>query len=174
MARLISIPPFTGTVGPVTVYKMYDQFYLRSRSSITGKRIKKDPAFQKFRQSSALMALASPIGAAVYALIPKFRRKLKLYRKLVGEARIWLKYGWKRDDIIEYLGKQYAGRSGMIKEYPCTRLRVSYRVQCESLREVVPGLRKTVPVELPPVELRLWQKRDREFRRQEREATIRF
>lgn len=168
MARLTSIPPFVGTVGPVTVYLMYDRYYLRTRSSITGKRIKKDPAFRKFRASSGQMALASPLAAAVYAQIPVHRRKKNQYRKLVSEARIWLKYGWDREDIFEYLGKQYAGPRGVMKEYPCTNLRIPYRAQCASLREEVGGLRKTVSVALPPVELKLWQKRDRAFRRKNR------
>ncbi|MDF2189980.1 hypothetical protein [Paraflavitalea sp. CAU 1676] len=170
MARLTSIPPFVGTVGPITVYLMYDRYYLRTRSSITGKRIKKDPAFRKFRASSGQMALASPLAASVYALIPEHRRKKNQFRILVSEARIWLKYGWEREDIFDYLSKQYAGRRGVMKEYPCTNLRISYRAQCASLCEEVVGFGKKDLAELPPVELRLWQKRDREFRRKNREV----
>ena len=132
MARLTSIPPFTGTVGPVTIYKRYDEYIMRSRSSLTAERVKTDPAFRKTMQYANLMGMASPIASTIYALLPKHRQKHELFRKLVGEVTTWLKYHWSKDDIIDYLSKQYADKQQPV-EGAVTRLRVDYRARRAAL-----------------------------------------
>jgi hypothetical protein len=64
-------PPFTGTKYGVTVYQLPDgKYYVRMKSSITGKRIKKDPVFEGFRKSSFRMKDASPIASYIYRQLP--------------------------------------------------------------------------------------------------------
>lgn len=166
MAWFNSIPPFTGTYGPVCIYKMYGRYFMRTRSSLTGERVKKDPAFRKTMQYAGLLAKASRIGSAVYAQVPADRKQHSLYRRLTGEAMCWLKYQWKEADIIEYLTKQYAGQEKLITEPRVTVLRVNYRPPRPGLHSTLPDLVKTTPVKRIPRHLRAWRQQDAAFRRQ--------
>ncbi|WP_315817079.1 hypothetical protein [Paraflavitalea speifideaquila] len=127
MARFNCIPPVTGTIGPVCIYQMYGRYYLRTRSSLTGKRVKKDTAFRKTMMYAGLLAKASRIASAVYTAVPAHRKQHALYRKLTGEAMQWLKLQWQEKDIIEYLNHQYAQASVNIRPYKSTSLNPSYR-----------------------------------------------
>jgi hypothetical protein len=80
---------------------------MRSRSSLTGERVKKDAAFRKTMEYATLLAKASRIGSTVYANIPAHRKQHALYRKLTGEAMTWLKFGWKETDVLEWLQQRY-------------------------------------------------------------------
>lgn len=66
MAKFTGIPPITGTIGPICIYQMYEKYFMRTRSSLTGKRVKKDPAFRKTMEYAGLLAKASRIASAVY------------------------------------------------------------------------------------------------------------
>ncbi len=164
MARLTSIPTFIGTFGPITVYYMFGQYYIRTRSSLTGERVKTDPAFYKTMQYADLMAKGSPIASKVYALVPLQHRKNNLCRKITGEAMTWLKYGWATADIIDYLTQKYAGVQ-LPKEAPVTVLRPSYRRSRPGVGHTTRGLFKTTPFAESSLELRAWRRRDKEFKR---------
>jgi len=82
MARLLNTPSFTGTVGPVCVYKLRGKYYVRTKSSLTAKRVKTAREFEKTRMYAAWLAQASKIASQVYR---EQRRKDKsLYRFLTG------------------------------------------------------------------------------------------
>jgi len=83
----------TGTVNETCFYKMDGQYYSRRKSTLSGKRVKKDPAFALTRVYANLMAQASKLSAAVYRQLPKTQRKLALYRAMTGEALQQLKKG---------------------------------------------------------------------------------
>ncbi|AXY74894.1 hypothetical protein D3H65_13250 [Paraflavitalea soli] len=169
MARLTSAPSFIGTYGPITVYFMFGRYYIRSRSSLTGKRVKKDPAFRKTMQYAALLAKASPIALKVYALVPLRYKKHTLRCKITGEVMTWLKYGWNETDIIEWLAQKYVPKYGGMQlsvEAPSTVLRPSYRRARPAVGSTVKGLFKNIPAEQPSFELLLWRRRDKVFRRE--------
>ncbi|SEW17594.1 hypothetical protein SAMN05428988_2749 [Chitinophaga sp. YR573] len=100
-------PPFTGTKDGITVYRLKDdeQYYVRLQSSITGKRIKKDPAFKGFRNSSVRLRDASRIGSKIYRQLPV--KKHTIYREITGKAILLLKAGEKEDVIITRLTREY-------------------------------------------------------------------
>lgn len=135
MAKYNGIPPFTGTRGPLCIYKMYGRYYLRSTSSLTGKRVKKDPAFRKTMQFAALMAKASRIASAVYAALPAGKREHLLYRKLTGEAMQWLKYQWKEEDIIAYLLQHYTQHKVMRQQPESVSLNPPFKHKTKRLRD---------------------------------------
>jgi hypothetical protein len=169
MARLTSTPEFIGTFGPITIYFMFGQYYIRSRSSLTGKRVKNDPAFYKTMQYAELMAKGSPIASKVYALVPLQHRKKDLCRKITGEAMTWLKYGWEETDIIEYLAKKYVPPYGGMQlpvEAPVTVLRPSYRRSRPGVSRSIRSLVKNIPFAEPSLELRAWRRQDKEFKRE--------
>ncbi|MDF2191855.1 hypothetical protein [Paraflavitalea sp. CAU 1676] len=160
MARLNYIPPFTGTVGPVTIYYMREKYFVRTRSSLTAKRVKKDPAFRNFMKHADWMAVASPIASAVYWQVPPPFRKKSLFRKLVGQAQTWLKYGWKASDVYEYLLQQYAGVQVIAEEEPPTPLRKHVGGRGGSANATIKNLSENDEC----FELRAWRQRDKQFR----------
>ncbi|NII26004.1 hypothetical protein HB364_12990 [Pseudoflavitalea sp. X16] len=170
MARYDTIPPVTGTIGPICIYKMYGRYFLRSRSSLTGDRVKKDPAFRKTMQYAALLAKASRIGSAVYALVPAERKEHALYRKLTGEAMTWLKYQWKEEDIIAYLAKQYTGKEIPAQEPAVTILKAPHRRRSRRIRRTILDLLETKPAKKLSHHLLDWRDRDRAYRRRYNET----
>ncbi|GAA3950236.1 hypothetical protein GO495_23175 [Chitinophaga oryziterrae] len=114
-------PPFTGTKDGVTVYRLKDeQYYVRLQSSITGKRIKKDPAFKGFRNSSVRLSAASRIGSIIYQQLPV--KKHTIYREITGKAILLLKAGEKEDVIMARLTMEYLpAPAPVIKAKPVIR-----------------------------------------------------
>lgn len=133
MAKFTGIPPITGTIGPICIYKMYGKYYLRTRSSLTGKRVKKDPAFRKTMEYARLLAKASRIGSAVYAVLPADQKQHSLYRKLTGEAMYWLKHEWSTEDVLAFLLKLYSGQE-VQQEPEVTEAKESLRRKTQRLK----------------------------------------
>jgi hypothetical protein len=117
-------PPFTGTVDCLTIYQLPDgKWYVRMRSSITGKRIKKDPVFEGFRKSSFRMKDASPIASMVYQQLPV--KQYKLFREMTGKALLWLKTGLTVKEITDKLTRDYiavANKAPVKKRIPVKSL----------------------------------------------------
>ncbi len=93
MSRLPKPPSFYGTYNGICIYRMYDNDYIRTASSLTGERVKKDPAFKNTMAWANRLAAASKLASAVYAMLPNYRRKFRLYRKLTGKSMQLLKAG---------------------------------------------------------------------------------
>ncbi|AXY78045.1 hypothetical protein D3H65_30405 [Paraflavitalea soli] len=148
---------------------MFGKYYMRSRSSITCKRVKTDPAFRKTMQYAALLAKASPIALKVYASVPLPYKKHKVRCKITGEVMTWLRYGWSATDIIEWLAQKYVPQYGgmqLSEEAPVTVLRPSYRRARPAVGPTAKGLFKNVPAERPSFGLLEWRRRDKQFRRE--------
>jgi hypothetical protein len=47
MAKQIGFLKITGTLGDITFYELDGEFYARKKSSLDGKRVKKDPRFRR-------------------------------------------------------------------------------------------------------------------------------
>jgi hypothetical protein len=103
MGRFNRIPLFTGTLDEFCIYQRGGRYYFRSRSSLTAERVKTDPAFAKTRYYAGLMAKASGIGSILYNALPVQYKKYPLYRKLTGEALIWLKHGWSAEEVLSWM-----------------------------------------------------------------------
>jgi hypothetical protein len=111
---LLSTPPFVGTKDGVTVYQLPGgKYYARMKSSITTKRIKKDPAFKAFRNSSVRMTAASPLASFVYKQLAV--KHYPLYREMTGKALLWLKAGISPEEITERLMKEYLEPKPIVK-----------------------------------------------------------
>ena len=148
---------------------MFGRYYIRSRSSLTGKRVKTDPAFYNTMKYADRMATASPIASKVYAWVPLQHKSRELFNKINGEVMAWLKYGWKEEDIIEYLTPkyvpQYCGIQLLPVEAPVTVLRPSYRRSKPGVGHTAPDLFKNTPFAESSFGLREWRRRDKEFKR---------
>ncbi len=100
MARLHQPPSFYGTYKGICIYRMYDNDYMRTASSLTGERVKTDAKFKNTMASANWLAAASKLASAVYAMLPNYRRKFRLYRKLTGKSMQLLKAGKAVGEIV--------------------------------------------------------------------------
>ncbi len=94
MARVHSPYYLKERIDCLQFYEMGGNRYVRMVSSLTGKRVKKSPAFARTRESYGRLAKASPIASAVYQQLPKEMRVNGFYEKMVGMVILLLKDGY--------------------------------------------------------------------------------
>jgi hypothetical protein len=97
MAKQIGPVKVVGTIGNICFYKMGDEYYARLKSSLTGKRVKKDPRFKRTMEFASFLTIAAKIASEIYSTLPKQRG---LYRKMVGMAMQLLKLGVEREETV--------------------------------------------------------------------------
>ena len=103
MARQAGHLFITGTLGDVTYYKMDGIYYARMKSSLSRKKVLTSPRFERTRQHANQLAEASRIASSVYKQIPKEQRNIKLFRAIVGEAKMLLATGSDKEVVLEVL-----------------------------------------------------------------------
>lgn len=91
MAKQVGPVYCTGTIGMVCFYKMQGKYYARLKSSLTGRRVKKDPAFRRTMENANILGEASRIASAVYRSVPSEEKCQGLYRMMTGIAIRMLK-----------------------------------------------------------------------------------
>jgi hypothetical protein len=99
---------FIGTIGKLCFYKSCGQYCVRKSSSLTGKRVKKDKAFERTMENAGILARASRIGSAVYRALPKTFRQYWMYRAFTGEAIHLLRRRKTDEEARMILWKTYA------------------------------------------------------------------
>jgi hypothetical protein len=98
MARLRYKPNAVGTQGPVVIYKLGKEFYIRAKSSLSSKRVKKSPEFKRTMESARLLGRASKIASQVYGQLPE--KIFEHYRSLTGQAMKLLKSGVTENEVL--------------------------------------------------------------------------
>ena len=93
----------TGMIDQICFYRMDGNYYARVRSSLDGKRVKKDPAFRETMRYAELMGKASSIASIVYRALPEEQKIKGLFRKLVAQAMRLLKENKIAEEIVELL-----------------------------------------------------------------------
>src|SRR5262245_55413716 len=101
--RIAGLCPMQGTFGDLTFYKMEGQHYCRSKSSLTGKRVKTSPEFKRTMVYASLMARASKIGSTIYKALPEGWRECWMYRSFTGEALTLLKNNPYTDEEVKQI-----------------------------------------------------------------------
>lgn len=115
MAKQIGPLFFTGCMGDLCFYKLDGQYYVRMKSSLSGKRVKKDPRFRLTMLYAGLMGQASKIASAVYRVLPDDKRQHALYRVLTGEALCLLKKGMPADAVKAGLLEAHQPKTIVVK-----------------------------------------------------------
>ncbi|PWV51615.1 hypothetical protein [Chitinophaga sp. S165] len=100
-------PPFVGTRDNLTIYLMNGEYIVRTKSSLTGKRVKRDPAFARTMENAGRLKKASRIASVIYKQIPADLRVYKQYRELVGKAMGLLKNGFDVEYVLVALEVTY-------------------------------------------------------------------
>ena len=93
----------TGTIDQICFYRMDGSYYARAKSSLDGKRVKKDPAFRETMRYAELMGKASSIASIAYRDLPDKQKVKGLFRKLVAQAIRLLKENKTAKEIVELL-----------------------------------------------------------------------
>ena len=95
----------TGTfdISDITLYRMNGEFYARSKSTLTGKRFRKDKAFEGSRRSNERFKRGNELASQVYQAMPEEKRFYKLYCRLKREAILYLKCGKTEEQVVKEL-----------------------------------------------------------------------
>jgi hypothetical protein len=79
MAKQAGDIKITGTVDDVSFYKMQGVYYVRRKSSLTGKKFWKDKAFEGSRESCSRFARGNVLASEVYRNLDKEKRSYALF-----------------------------------------------------------------------------------------------
>ena len=108
MAKQCGPIPIVGTVGNLTYYKMMGEFYVRMKTSLDRKRIKRDPAFARFRAHGQLFGQASRIASNLYRMLPKEERQHGRFGLLTIEVKNLLAQGYTAEQIVQMVKQPIA------------------------------------------------------------------
>ena len=103
MPRQLSVVKRERTVGMVVFYKLGSKYYLRTRSRLSGERVKKSPDFWNTMIYANRMGIASRLASMAYRKLPSAWRLHDLYRKLTGCAMQLLKEGMNPNLVLRKL-----------------------------------------------------------------------
>ena len=92
-----------GTMDNICYYECGGNFYMRSSSSLSGKRVRNSPEFRNTMMYAGLLSKASRIASAVYNSVAADQRKYWMFRALTGSAMQWLKLGKAVEEITALL-----------------------------------------------------------------------
>jgi len=95
------------TMHNLTFYCMEGRNFVRTKSSLTRKRVLRSSEFERTRYYAGLMAKASKIGSFVYNALPEYWRQGWMYRSFTGEALTMLKARKKENEIQHILLLRY-------------------------------------------------------------------
>lgn len=91
MAKQTGLLTITGSIGEICFYRIADQYYARQKSSLDGKRVRRDPAFRETMRYAGLMARASVTASAFYRMLPVEKRKRRHFQLITGKVLQLLK-----------------------------------------------------------------------------------
>jgi hypothetical protein len=103
MAKQAGPIKISGTIGDICFYRLHEEHYARTKSSLSGKRVKHDLAFKETMKYAALLACASKIASVIYKRLPKEEKSRKKYQAMTGEAMRLIKEETNIETIIELL-----------------------------------------------------------------------
>lgn len=116
MAKLPGDIDFTGTIDGLTIYKMYGSYFVRTKSSLTGKRFWKDKAFEGSRKSSGQLAKASTLTSGFYRTYPAEHKRKGLFNEMTGKVKLWMKEGKTEGEMLLLLQEHYPVKQKKIKK----------------------------------------------------------
>ncbi|MFT3823374.1 MAG: hypothetical protein QM731_05615 [Chitinophagaceae bacterium] len=108
------LPPvyFVGTYGNLTFYFWKGKYCVRTKSSLTGKRVKTSKEFSITMQYAERLGHASRIASKVYRQLPDGWKLHYLYRKMTGVGAQLLKERACTEEDVEIVLWQYLASIG--------------------------------------------------------------
>ena len=136
MGTLSRPPKKYGTYCGLCVYEMHGKTRVRKASSLTGERVKEEPAFKNTMAWAGRLANASRLAGAVYDMLSPCRKRFYLYRKFTGIAMKLLTAGATEGEVVVELmqlirlpkrkPRKKKAKHAVVVEMPCDHL-----PQCE-------------------------------------------
>ena len=105
MARQAGTILIEGTLDDLTFYKMDGVYYVRMKSSLTRKKVLNSPRFALTRMHASQLGEASRIASVIYKQVPKEEKNIKLFRSIVGKAKVLLAEGKENEVVLQLLMK---------------------------------------------------------------------
>jgi hypothetical protein len=85
MAKQIGLLQIIGMIHGICFYKMEGTYYARTKSKLSGERVKNDPAFAETMRCAKRMGNASKIASVLYRqFVPVHERSRERYRVVVS------------------------------------------------------------------------------------------
>ena len=103
---------YTGTYGNLSFYFWKGVYCVRTKSSLTGKRVRTSAVFRNTMQSAGRLSRASKTAAQVYRQLPDGWKLHSLYRKMTGIGIQLLKEREYSPEEIETILWQYLSSIG--------------------------------------------------------------
>ncbi|HEU5168322.1 MAG TPA: hypothetical protein VFU29_22405 [Chitinophagaceae bacterium] len=103
MTKQSGLIKISGAISNICFYRLHGEHYARTKSSLSGKRVKHDPAFKETMKYAALLARASKIASVIYRRLPAEQKSRKKYQAMAGQAMELLKKKMDIDMVIEIL-----------------------------------------------------------------------
>lgn len=94
---------------------MVGKYYARKKSSLDGKRVKKDPAFKRTMENAGILGRASKTASSLYRVMTAEQRKSKSFRELTGEVMLLLREGVTEEVIVRMLRAVHEKKKGPMK-----------------------------------------------------------
>jgi hypothetical protein len=92
-----------GTIDDLTYYKMEGKYYVRMKSSLTGKKFWKHKTFERSRESCKRFSEGNRLASRLYRMIKKEKRQYKLFCFLKKKSILLLKEGKSLIEVEEIL-----------------------------------------------------------------------
>jgi hypothetical protein len=107
MAKQAGDYRFRGSIHGLCFYKMWEEYYIRRKSSLTGKQFWRNKTFEGSRKSCDRFGKGNTLASKVYQMIEKEKRVYALFCFLKKRAILLLKEGMQVEDaeivLLDYL-----------------------------------------------------------------------
>jgi hypothetical protein len=137
MAKQIGIFKIIGTIGDITFYEMDGEFYARKKSSLDGKRVKKDPRFRRTMEEAIGFGKASTATRAVYWALPAELRVHGFYGILTGRMRKLMRGGRAAKEAQLQLLQELCAEAGALAQQDAPRKKEADGFADQVLRAVL-------------------------------------
>src|SRR5688572_10383214 len=98
-------------LGNVSIYQVNGHTYMRSKSSLSRKRVLKSKAYEKTRQYASYMARAAQIGSEIYRGLGLNKPDRSLYQAITGEVASRLYRGEEEDMVRREVKSNYSSKT---------------------------------------------------------------
>ncbi|HNP20615.1 MAG TPA: hypothetical protein PKM63_20535 [Panacibacter sp.] len=140
----------TGTIDQLCFYQMDGIFYVRKKSSLSGKRVKGDPAFAGTMRYANLLAEAAKIASGLYRVLPVEQKAKGLYKVLTGKVMQLLKAGKSAEQVVGLLQELPAPEAPVMTTEEAQQQAQPVRVP--AVNKFAGAVKVIVPANVPAVE----------------------
>ena len=106
MAKQVGDIIIVGTIDDITFYKMEGKGYARLKTSLTGKRVQRDPKFKRTMESARRLARGSRLASKVYRSLPRVKQVYALFKELKSIAISAFKEGASEAEVMLLLERK--------------------------------------------------------------------